>query len=170
MGNILLLLVESTMGQLTFPKCYLSSPLFVTGLFVAIAYVNHEVFFEDWPYEQPTFRWTTIFYLNGFFGMVFGTHFSSTGSSLWVTDDMEASEAVGRAHAPVHAATRPRPRVRTRRRDAGVNRGAGGQRSGGEDRRSRTRQSANHQRAPAILHIAKSIRHEPHGRRRARRL
>lgn len=94
MGNILLLLVESTMGQLTFPKCYLSSPLFVTGLFVAIAYVNHEVFFEDWPYEQLNFyRWTTIFYLNGFFGLVFGTHFFLNWFLSMGHGDMEASEA-----------------------------------------------------------------------------
>ena len=76
MGNILLLLLESTLGQLPFPKCYLSSPLFVGGLFVIIAYLQHEVFFQPWAYDQLNFyRWATIFTLNGFFGLVFGAHF-----------------------------------------------------------------------------------------------
>jgi|TARA_B110000503_G_scaffold75323_1_gene116283 hypothetical protein len=76
MGNLLLLLMESTLGQLTFPKCYLSTPLFVFGLFTVMNYVQHEVFFKDWAYDQLNFfRWTTILYMNGFFGLLFGGHF-----------------------------------------------------------------------------------------------
>jgi len=76
MGNLLLLLMESTIGQLTFPKCYLSSPIFVFGLFTVVNYLQHEVFFQDWAYDQLNFfRWTTILYMNGFFGLVFGSHF-----------------------------------------------------------------------------------------------
>jgi len=76
MGNILLLLLESTVGALTFPKCYLSAPLFVFGLFAVLNYLQHEWFFQDWAYEQLNlFRWTTIFYMNGFFGLLFGGHF-----------------------------------------------------------------------------------------------
>ena len=76
MGNLLLLLMESTLGGLTFPKCYLSAPLFCFGLFAVINYLQHEVFFQNWAYEQLNFfRWTTIFYMNGFFGLIFGAHF-----------------------------------------------------------------------------------------------
>ena len=76
MGNILLLLVESTLGQLPFPKCYLSTPLFITGAFIAASYVMHEVAMYRWPYEQMNFfRWQSIFYVNGFFFLVFFTHF-----------------------------------------------------------------------------------------------
>lgn len=76
MGNILLLLVEATLGQLPFPKCYLSSPLFVVGAFVAAAWVLHEGGRYRWPYEQMNFfRWQSIFYINGFFGLTFFTHF-----------------------------------------------------------------------------------------------
>ena len=76
MGNLLLLLMESTIGGLTFPKCYLSAPLFCFGLFAVVNYLQHEVFFQNWAYEQLNFfRWTTIFYMNGFFGLIFGAHF-----------------------------------------------------------------------------------------------
>lgn len=76
MGNILLLLIESTLGQLSFPKCYLSTPIFVTSAFVMASYLLHETFMYKWPYEQMNFfRWQSILYVNGFFGLVFGTHF-----------------------------------------------------------------------------------------------
>ena len=35
--------MESTLGQLPFPKCYLSSPLFVVSAFVLSSYLMHQV-------------------------------------------------------------------------------------------------------------------------------
>lgn len=100
-GNLILLLVESTLGQLPFPKCYLSTPLFILGLFITLAYLMHEFLFYHWPYEQLNFyRWQCFWYVNGFNGLVFGTHFFLNWFLSMGRGDL-TSEDVGDEHIPL---------------------------------------------------------------------
>mmetsp|Transcript_21227 Transcript_21227/g.52733 ORF Transcript_21227/g.52733 Transcript_21227/m.52733 type:complete len:357 (+) Transcript_21227:238-1308(+) len=102
MGNILLLLVESTLGQLPFPKCYLSSPLFVVSAFVVASYLLHETMLYRWPYEQMNFfKWQSIFYVNGFFFLVFFSHFFLNWFLSMGHGDKRKQDTVTEEHIPL---------------------------------------------------------------------
>ena len=106
------------MGQLTFPKCYLSSPLFVTGLFVAIAYVNHEVFSRIGRTSSSTFTVDHHLLPQRLLRRVFGTHFFLNWFLSMGHGDMEASEASDE-RTPLFTQWRMRLHIRTRRREGG---------------------------------------------------
>ena len=75
LGNVLLLLIEASLGRLVFPKCYMSQPIFYASTFFIIGQFNVMVLNGDWAYQWTNYwRRETVVYLNAFLCLVMFTH------------------------------------------------------------------------------------------------
>jgi hypothetical protein len=75
LGNLLLLLIEASLGRLVYPKCYMSQPIFYASMFFIIGQYNVTVLHGDWPYQWTNYwRRETVVYMNAFFCLIMFSH------------------------------------------------------------------------------------------------
>jgi len=75
LGNVVLLLVEASIGRLTFPKSLMSQPIFFLSSFLLASQFNVFVLGGDWPYKWTNFmRKETLVYVNLFMWLAMCVH------------------------------------------------------------------------------------------------
>lgn len=75
LGNVVLLLVEASLGRLTYSKSLISQPIFFLSTFFLASQFNVFVLGGDWPYKWTNFmRKETILYVNLFMWISMKVH------------------------------------------------------------------------------------------------
>lgn len=76
-GAVVVMLLEASIGRLTFPKCYMSQPIFYCSSFFILNHFNVVFLQGDWSYNWTNFlRKETVVYLNMFMTLVMVTYYA----------------------------------------------------------------------------------------------